>query len=369
MCQQTAHRGIIFQIMPNCSSVKLYTHTNLNALLLGVFLLNTACFADDFPIVGDHQQTIPITHPDQNHPDEYKAITVLEYDVPDSVQRRMAQTIRRRLAQDKPTIHTDKTLPTNIQLGMANVPVFDQGLHGTCTVFANVAALDAILNKGHYVSQLCLLQLGGYLENQGKGSSGWTGSNSTALLKRIEQYGIVTVADQYHYGCGGYRVYPYFFTPSNGMTPEEYATHREFLFPKQASWQVLFASNASSAVIRRIKTALHRGSRVVVSTLLPRSDLGVLGATGRHHYANDTWVLTYEIEQAVEQAGKKPGHTMIITGYDDQAKARDHSGRIHQGLFTLRNSWGYLVGDWGDFYMSYDYFEALAHRGVQITAH
>lgn len=350
--------------------MKLFARIRLNAIILfSIFLLNTASFADDFPIVGDYQQIIPITHPDQNYPDGYKAITVLEYDVPDSIQRRMAQTIRCRLAQGNPKILIDKTLPKNIQLGMANVPVFDQGLHGTCTIFANAAALDATLNKGHYVSQLCLLQLGRYLENQGKGSSGWTMGNSYTLLKRIEQYGIVTVADQYRYGCGGYRLYPYFFTPANGMTPEEYATHRKFLFPKQASWHVLFAGNASSTAILSVKKALQRDSRVVVSALLPRSDLGMMGATGHHHYANDTWVLTYEIEQAVEQVGKKSGHTMVITGYDDQAKARDHAGRVHQGLFTLRNSWGYLVGDWGDFYMSYDYFEALAHFGVQISAH
>lgn len=58
---------------------------------------------------------------------------------------------------------------------------------------------------------------------------------------------------------------------------------------------------------------------------------------------------------------------MIITGYDDHATARDSAGHAHQGLFTLRNSWGWSVGDWGDFYMSYDYFNTLVMHGIVIS--
>ena len=60
------------------------------------------------------------------------------------------------------------------------------------------------------------------------------------------------------------------------------------------------------------------------------------------------------------------GHEMIITGYDDRAVAIDDHGRAHKGLLTLRNSWGALAGDKGDFYMSYDYFKAFVMEVQRI---
>jgi len=41
------------------------------------------------------------------------------------------------------------------------------------------------------------------------------------------------------------------------------------------------------------------------------------------------------------------GHEMLITGYDDNAVAKDENGYEHRGLLTLRNSWGEDVGDHG----------------------
>ena len=37
----------------------------------------------------------------------------------------------------------------------------------------------------------------------------------------------------------------------------------------------------------------------------------------------------------------------------------DEQGVIHQGLFTLRNSWGSKAGDAGNYYLTYDYFKSL----------
>jgi C1A family cysteine protease len=45
---------------------------------------------------------------------------------------------------------------------------------------------------------------------------------------------------------------------------------------------------------------------------------------------------------------------------DDNAVAVDTHGKNHNGLLILRNSWGTSVGDYGEFYMSYDYFKLLA---------
>ena len=38
-------------------------------------------------------------------------------------------------------------------------------------------------------------------------------------------------------------------------------------------------------------------------------------------------------------------HAMIIMGYDDNPIATDNEGRVHNGLFTLRNSWGAEMGN------------------------
>ena len=57
---------------------------------------------------------------------------------------------------------------------------------------------------------------------------------------------------------------------------------------------------------------------------------------------------------------------MVITGYDDDAIAKDSAGQEHQGLLTLRNSWGANAGNHGDFYMSYDYFKLLVVEAQRI---
>ena len=45
---------------------------------------------------------------------------------------------------------------------------------------------------------------------------------------------------------------------------------------------------------------------------------------------------------------------------NDDAEAIDQQGKIHKGLFTLRNSWGSHAGDEGNYYVSYDYFKSWA---------
>ncbi len=337
---------------------------------LAFLLSSVGSFADELPITGTSQHQIPVTHANKDNPDGFKEITVLEYEIPDQEREQIYHQVQRRLEQQDVSTPDSASLPKKVQLGMANVPVLDQGQHGTCATFAATSALDATLGRGDYVSQLCLLQLGNYLEAQGDGKSGWKGESFVTVLERIEQYGIISKEKQHRYTCGGYLFYPYFLTPSNGMSLEDYAQHHESLLKQSAKWKFLLSNRNMKPdpnVLQKIKTALHAGSRVVIGTLLPRTDLGTMGATGKYHYAGDTWVLTYEIAQDLLHSKKQSGHSMVITGYDDQAKAKDEAGQIHQGLFTLRNSWGSWTGDWGDFYMSYDYAQTLIHAGVEIS--
>nr|MCH9717215.1 peptidase C1 [Gammaproteobacteria bacterium] len=90
---------------------------------------------------------------------------------------------------------------------------------------------------------------------------------------------------------------------------------------------------------------------------------------GQHHQSHDTWLLTQNvIDDIVHQSENYGGHAMIITGFDDAAIAIDPEGHQHQGLLTLRNSWGNKAGDEGDFYMSYDYFKVLAFEIERIRS-
>ena len=49
------------------------------------------------------------------------------------------------------------------------------------------------------------------------------------------------------------------------------------------------------------------------------------------------------------------GHAIIVTGYDESNK-----------LFKIRNSWGKDVGDQGEFYMTYDYFETMTMDAYEV---
>ena len=346
-------------------------------IILHIFffcMLVTSAFANDLPISGTSQQPIPLTHEDKAHPEGVKDIRLLEYELTSDAQERVYQQITRKLEQqDVPLPIPKNDLPKKVQLGMANVPVLDQGIHGSCTVFAVTAALDAALKRGDYISQLCLLQLGNHFENQGQGTSGWDGINLWTVADRITQYGVINIANQHRYGCAGVKLYPsYFFASTQSMSPEEYEQHHEQPIGQAIKWRFLYKnkrfgkSDTDPALVEKIKKALHAGSRVVIGTLLSGAGIFTIGTKGTHHYLGDTWVLTHSIAQDLLHSNKIAGHAMVITGYDDEATARDYSGHIHRGLFTLRNSWSSLAGDWGNYYMSYDYAEVLIHQGLQI---
>ncbi|MFT4057985.1 MAG: C1 family peptidase [Legionella sp.] len=255
---------------------------------------------------------------------------------------------------------SNAAFPGKVQVAMNNVPVLDQGRHGTCVTFAITAALDATMDKGDYISQLCNLQLGSYLENHGYiKASGWDGSLPIWVIHQIEQYGVISKEKQKTTGCGGLTEYPTDtqYSPVSFIEPEQYYLMSELVFGKSANWSNIYWRISSSWTLSEVKAALNSGDRAVFAVIFPRVDLGVAGAIGKYKRGKDTWVLTSEIKKAVYDA--TAAHEMIITGYDDDALAVDNKGKEHKGLLTLRNSWGSKVGDNGNFYMSYDYFKLL----------
>ena len=299
-----------------------------------------------------------------------------------SIQKHVQEAVM----QNAPSISNNpQKLPSKVQLGMNTVPVLDQGMHGSCATFASTAAVDAVLGEvdpymghGDYISQLCLLTLGQYIENNSYGASGWEGQMPEKILDRMQEFGIISQKNQQTQGCAGLTDYPRddFTIPQNQMTLQDYREQSEQLDDEAyytwssllSTYQFLFHEKDMMALQTEVKTALNEGDRLVIGFFLPLIE-GV-GALGHFHEANDAWVVTPHLLKIIGAPlfylNGWAGHAIIITGYDDDAVAVDKEGREHKGLFTLRNSWGPEAGDKGDYYMSYDYFRALTMDVIRI---
>jgi hypothetical protein len=257
------------------------------------------------------------------------------------------------------------------QLGMNGVPVLDQGWHGSCATFANTAAVDALIGKGDYISQLCHLTLGQYFEDNGQTYlSGWEGSFGYMVLNQMTEFGIIPKSKEQEVSCGGLKKYPS-VSYGTSMPLHEFKPFSEM--PVNFVWQplltlvdsLLFSVNMQP-VLDNVKTSLKAGDRVTIGFLI--DDSKGIGALGNYHVVNDTWVMTPDIENRLKTNKLEAGHELIITGFDDAAVSVDANGVNHQGLFTLRNSWGEKAGDLGDYYMSYDYFLLMVLEAQRIIS-
>ncbi|KTC79000.1 cysteine protease [Legionella cherrii] len=337
--------------------------------LIFTLLVIQSAFAEDITVVGTLQQTIKQGNASvlQDAPvKDEKIIQLLHVQLSDEAKNLLSNNAKNALEHTHQFAYTSSNsspMPNNIKLGMNNVPVLDQGIHGTCVTFAVTAALDATMNKGDYISQLCNLQLGSYLESYGYGPSGWDGSYANYVIAQMEYYGIVNKVKQLKFGCGGLTQYPTYSEhgPESFMAPEKFSSLSEPILGKEVNWSDLYQRNAPEKNLNSVKQALNAGDRLAFAVLLPRTDLGFVGAVAKYKtwIYKDTWVLTPEILAGVDTV--ESAHEMVITGYDDDAVAVDNNGVKHKGLLFLRNSWGTSVGDYGEFYMSYDYFKLLAY--------
>ncbi len=270
--------------------------------------------------------------------------------------------------------------PKSVNVGMNNVPVLDQGSHGSCTTFAVTAGIDAALNKGDYVSQLCSLELGNYLSQYNYIPNGWNGSNAPFVFNQILNFGIINKVTQRAVSCAGYTEYPTTETTGEGspMPLDEYALLSEdisknLFFIEHVNARKFWTDLVNGVVpskdmIRQAKSSLARGNRLVFGVVLPGLVEGcVSGACASHSGKRlDTWAMTSEL-YSLPEGEIFPGHSMIIYGYDDAAVAFDHDGQKHRGLFLLRNSWSENAGDDGNFYMTYDYFRRHTDELVEIV--
>ena len=329
------------------------------------FVMTGSAYADAIKLVGDIEQIIKI--PNNNRligQRSERSLSLLHLQLPKKALKYFNNRIHKALTKNVGTLNQNN----EIQLGMGSVPVLDQGSHSTCVLFANTAAIDAALNKGDYISQLCQLELGVYLSSNAYSVSGWNGSWAPAVLNQISMFGIVNKEYQKTHGCAGLTEYPLDgIPPKEGISLSDYYQASEAIPKHQVAWTSLLEPNQAvfdeldvDSLLNDVKIALHAGDRLTFSVLLLDFKEGTVGAVGSHHTQNDSWVLTPEMAQDINEQTDFAAHEMIITGYDDKAVAADEQGRTYTGLLTLRNSWGSDMGDRGDFYMSYDYFKALA---------
>jgi hypothetical protein len=351
---------------------------------LASLLMSGGLSAQDIKIIGTllHTAKIPAAqgkHNAQITAKQTREIKLLKVELSDKAKQHFTAKASHSLA------HTGQfaanaaskfgRFPSKIQLGMNDVPVLDQGQHGTCVTFATTAALDAALGQGDYVSQLCSLQLGNYLATNGYQSSGWDGTWGPALLSQIDSFGIVNKTTETTIGCGNLTSYPMTGdAPESFMTVEQYHKISESLeekviwSPILSTYQAVLDRFDTNKTLADVKQALNSGDRVTFGVLLLDFDLGSVGAVGKTGSEYDSWVLTPEIARDVYLRPEFGGHEMVITGYDDDAIATDDEGRTYQGLLTLRNSWGEDMGKKGDFYMSYEYFKLLVLEAQRIRS-
>src|SRR3990167_7576963 len=305
-----------------------------------------------------------------------KKLTFMAFKLSDKAQQNLLAR-GERLA-----LNTVNSLYRSQQLGMNGVPVLDQGVHGSCVTFAATAAVDAAFRLGDGISQLCQLELGSYLEKVSYAPSGWDGSFGHIVLNQMSVFGVVSKKLQFSEGCGGLKVYPDTNpdTPENQITPDEFfALQKSKLsFDPNFFWYPILHANHAfnhendavdfNKVLEHVKSSIDLGDRVVFGSLLVSVDDGVAGAVGKYRVANDSWILTDKLRKDMENTKEFAGHEMVITGYDDDASVTDSDGKVHKGLFTIRNSWSRYVGDHGNFYMSYEYFTNLVIEAHHIIS-
>lgn len=332
-------------------------------LLVGVAMISAAIAATGSQAVqfGKPVQT-PVVVTKAGANGAKKQVTVMTVKLSSKEQDMLLNSHLKKYAQLK-SIKDD--LPSAINLGMNNVPVLDQGWHGTCVTFASTAAIDAVLGKGDYVSQLCNLEVGSTLETLGYMPSGWDGSFGTWVMDQMLRFGVVSKDVQTNQGCAGLKEYPTNDWNSEGtpMSLNEFNKSSEDIsnslysvtymnFFSRFDAKFADSGNAYNALMK-VKQALANGHRALIGTFLLLSPYCSAGACATHNSPQDTWAQTSELNMPPFETG---GHEMVIYGYDDDAVATDAAGNQYKGLLMLRNSWGDTVGDQGNYYMTYDYF-------------
>lgn len=248
------------------------------------------------------------------------------------------------------------------QLGMNNVPVLNQGDTYFDSAYASTATIDALLSRGDFISQLCLIQLGNYMDPSNKGF-GFTLHHS---LSRLENYGYIMKVHQKGAGCEDPNT-PFINYESYNRLSRNTVAESIMWFPLLNVHKSVSERVNTEKTLIEIKKAINQEQRVTMGFLAFYKDGNTLGAMGSYHEKNDTWILNASMKRDLYNFPSLYYHSIVITGYDNDAISVDDTGEKHKGLLKLRGSWGSEAGDQGDFYMSYDYFRVLVIEAQQIV--
>ena len=283
-------------------------------------------------------------------------------------------------------------MPSEINLTMNGVPVVFQGNYPTCVTFAVTAALNAAINKGDYISQLCLCQLSTNLVQDTYWHSLWDGASIDTVLSHISQHGIINTVDQKKGYCNKVKKYPIDYdekyTKHKMSTATYHACSVDLLDDYRIEPQLLFVfahtysiddnpdriltlGNYSDGWVTQdesfaaVRKSLMEGNRVVMQFLFK----GDLARGGMKQVDNDTWFVSKALRSAFNKVHYFPdspdwySHCVVLYGYNDNIITRNEAGESQKGVFYVRNSWGEEMLE----YMTYDYFKLMSLEATSIN--
>lgn len=232
--------------------------------------------------------------------------------------------------------------PGAVDLGMVNVPVLDQGSEGTCVTFAATAAMDAVLKQGDFISQQCSLEL-----DLALGQYYWSGARFPAqIIEPLKVFGLVEQGN-----CN--ETYP---NPWGYITLWDYMSRAsKTIDPKSISYKYKIWPS-----LNVVKSALNSGHRMVIAFAMSAlTDSIVTNGFDMNINGTKTSGGLWACEQPSSPTNYctllSAGHAVVVIGYDDT-----------QQLLKIRNSWNTDVGDNGDYYMTYTYFNAMNSDGTEV---
>lgn len=221
-----------------------------------------------------------------------------------------------------------------VDIGMKGVPVLNQGADGTCVTFAVTAALDAKDNLGDYIDQQCVLALG-----RGLNINLWNGTFAKIVLNMIWKHGYIKKGN-----CFGAQ-YP---ASRQVVNPRRYLDVSDKRYSSNMSW---FYERRGS--LEALKTAINKGYRVLLGVDLPFAN-GFNIKVGNTNYKGGLWAC-HQLNSRNYCSSSGMGHEVIAYGYDDKQK-----------LIKIRNSWGQRIGESGEFYMTYNYLNAMTWDQITL---
>jgi len=227
-------------------------------------------------------------------------------------------------------------------LRMNDLPVLDQGQYGTCVTFATTAILDVVLDEGDFIDQECTLAL-----NLSLGKDYWDGANySSQLIIPLQKYGVVQKNNcPSQYPDSSYKI----------STADYKKIVSDTVDIKKVSYKYFADLN-----LKDVRRTIDKGHRLSIGFMLKGSldpisvrgfDINMDGSSRK----GGLWACKQPGSTANYCGFAFAGHEVVVTGYDDT-----------QELLKIRNSWSDEVADDGDFYMTYEFFNAMVIDGTEI---